>query len=291
MATACPAPPPFRPAHGDPETTLRRFEVWYEGMQTYLLFARRLNNQGQPVDYDEQEKLRLALMIGGEDVSDILMYTGNQVIRGENAIGFTDACNATLAALQGNINETAAIHTLQGMKQNGDSITQYYQRVIKAARRINWADYTAEKAARDVITRGCDSDRLRLKALQDNPNLEDLFNTALSMENAQRKAKVLTTETEGTRRVDDEQVRRVPPRQQNKGANNTTSKQKNVQSVHTYTVRARPPVQPTVNHAMFARLWDTLRCLHCANRHHRCATSVQMRSSSRSSASHTWSAA
>ena len=226
MATACPAPPPFRPAHGDPETTLRRFEVWYEGMQTYLLFARRLNNQGQPVDYDEQEKLRLALMIGGEDVSDILMYTGNQVIRGENAIGFTDACNATLAALQGNINETAAIHTLQGMKQNGDSITQYYQRVIKAARRINWADYTAEKAARDVITRGCDSDRLRLKALQDNPNLEDLFNTALSMENAQRKAKVLTTETEGTRRVDDEQVRRVPPRQQNKGANNTTSKQK-----------------------------------------------------------------
>ena len=226
MATACPAPPPFRPAHGDPETTLRRFEVWYEGMQTYLLFARRLNNQGQPVDYDEQEKLRLALMIGGEDVSDILMYTGNQVIRGENAIGFTDACNATLAALQGNINETAAIHTLQGMKQNGDSITQYYQRVIKAARRINWADYTAEKAARDVISRGCDSDRLRLKALQDNPNLEDLFNTALSMENAQRKAKVLTTETEGTRRVDDEQVRRVPPRQQNKGANNTTSKQK-----------------------------------------------------------------
>ena len=82
-----------------------------------------------------------------------------------------------------------AIHKLQGMKQNGDSITQYYQRVIKAARRINWAEYTAEKAARDVITRGCDSDRLRLKALQDNPNLEDLFNTALSMENAQRKAK------------------------------------------------------------------------------------------------------
>ena len=199
--------------------------MWYEGMQTYLMFARRLNAQGQLVDYNEQEKLQLALMIGGEDISDILTYTGNQVIRGNGAVGFTATCDATLTALRANINETAAIHTLQGMKQNEDSITQYYQRVIKAARRINWAEYTAEKAARDVITCGCDSDRLRLKALQDNPNLEDLFNTALSMENAQHKAKALTKEAEGMQRIDDEQVRRVQPNQVSKG-NSDTGRQK-----------------------------------------------------------------
>ena len=36
-------------------------------MQTYLMFARRLDARDQPVDFNEQEKLRLALMIGGED--------------------------------------------------------------------------------------------------------------------------------------------------------------------------------------------------------------------------------
>ena len=136
MATPCPTPAPFRPAHGDPESTLRRFELWYAGMQTYLMFARRLNAQGQPVDYNEEEKLRLAVMIGGEDIVDVLTYTGNQVLQGEDAVGFTAACEATLTALRANINETAAIHHLQGMKQNGDSITQYYQRVLKAARRM-----------------------------------------------------------------------------------------------------------------------------------------------------------
>ena len=201
MATPCPTPAPFRPAHGDPESTLRRFELWYAGMQTYLMFARRLNAQGQPVDYNEEEKLRLAVMIGGEDIVDVLTYTGNQVLQGEDAVGFTAACEATLTALRANINETAAIHHLQGMKQNGDSITQYYQRVLKAARRINWAEYTADKAARDVITRGCDSDRLRLKSLQENPTLEDLYNTALNMENAQQKAKAITKEADTVRRV------------------------------------------------------------------------------------------
>ena len=212
MATACPTPAPFQPAHGDPETTLWRFEICHQGMQTYLMFARRLNPQGQAVNFTEAEKLQLALMVGGEDVTDLLTYTGNQVVRGDEAVGFTVACEATLLALRGNINETAAIHSLQGMKQNGDSITQYYQRVLKAARRINWEEYTAEKAARDIITRGCDSDRLRLKALQDNPTLEDLFNTALSMENAQRKAKDMAS-TEPVRRVEN-----ATPKDNNNGA-------------------------------------------------------------------------
>ena len=48
MATACPTPQLFHPAHGDPETTLQRFETWYEGMQTYLMFARRLDARDQP---------------------------------------------------------------------------------------------------------------------------------------------------------------------------------------------------------------------------------------------------
>ena len=73
MATACPTPQLFHPAHGDPETTLQRFETWYEGMQTYLMFARRLDARDQPVDFNEQEKLRLALMIGGEDLADIMI--------------------------------------------------------------------------------------------------------------------------------------------------------------------------------------------------------------------------
>ena len=98
-----------------------------------MMFARRLNAQGQAVNFTEAEKLQLALMVGGEDVTDLLTYTGNQVVRGDEAVGFTVACEATLLALRGNINETAAIHSFQGMKQNGDSITQYYQRVLKAA--------------------------------------------------------------------------------------------------------------------------------------------------------------
>ena len=53
-------------------------------MQTYLMFARRLVTRGQPVDFNEQEKLRLALMIGGVDLADIMMYTGNQVVRGDD---------------------------------------------------------------------------------------------------------------------------------------------------------------------------------------------------------------
>ena len=86
MATACPTPAPFQPAHGDPETTLRRLEIWYQGMQTYLMFARRLNAQGQAVNYTEAEKMQLALMVGGENVTDILTYTGNQVVRGDEAM-------------------------------------------------------------------------------------------------------------------------------------------------------------------------------------------------------------
>ena len=198
-----------------------RFEIWHQGMQMYLMFARRLNAQGQAVNFTEAEKLQLALMVGG-------------VVRGDEAVGFTVACEVTLLALRGNINETAAIHSLQGMKQNGDSITQYYQRVLKAARRINWEEYTAEKAVRDVITRGCDSDRLRLKALQDNPTLEDLFNTALSMENAQRKAKDMAS-TELVRRVEN-----ATPKDNNNGAASKAKKCVKCTYVHRRTQTTCP---------------------------------------------------
>ena len=202
MATAaCPAPAPFKPKHGDPETTLRRFEIWYEGIKTYLMFNTRLNAQGQPVQYTENEKLQLALMVGGEDIRDILVYTGNQTITGPES-QFTTVFDETLKTLKGAINETAAVHALLGLQQDNEPMTQYYQRVLKAARKIDWSTYTAEKAARDVIIRGCDSDKLRVKALQENPTLEDLVNTAISMENAQAKAKVIAnTAVEPVRRI------------------------------------------------------------------------------------------
>lgn len=165
-SAACPAPHPFKPVHGDLETTLHRFEIFYEGIKTYIMFNRRLNAQGNPVNYSEKEKLQLALMIGGEEIRDLLVYTGKADITADDA-SFSAIFDATLELLKGGINETAAVHALLNTTQDGEPITQYYQRVLKAAKKIDWAAYTAEKAARDVIIRGCDSDKLRLKALQE----------------------------------------------------------------------------------------------------------------------------
>ena len=190
-SAACPAPHPFKPVHGDLETTLHRLEIFYEGIKTYIMFNRRLNAQGNPVNYSEKEKLQLALMIGGEEIRDLLVYTGKADITADDA-SFSAIFDATLELLKGGINETAAVHALLNTTQDGEPITQYYQRVLKAAKKIDWAAYTAEKAARDVIIRGCDSDKLRLKALQENPSLEDLINTATNMENAQNKNKQIT---------------------------------------------------------------------------------------------------
>ena len=207
-ASACPAPTPFSAVHGDPETTLRRFEIFYEGMKTFTAFNRRLNAQGNPVEYSQHEQLLLALMIGGEEIRDVLTYTGKQDIEND-AAEFTTVFEATLASLKANINETAAVHTLLVMTQDGETMSQYYQRILKAARKIDWASYNAEKAAKDVIIKGCTSDRLRIKALQENPSLDDFIATAISMENAHNKSKAITKGRE-------EEVRRLPTSEDNR---------------------------------------------------------------------------
>ena len=161
-------PRPFQPIYGDPETTLRRFEIFYEGMW---------------------KKPQLLLMIGREEVQDILTYTGKQETAGA-AASFTKVFNAKLNLLKGSI--------WLRMASQCHSTT----RVLKAAKKVDWAAYTAEKAARDVIIRGCDADKLRVKPLQENPELDDLISTAISMENAQNKSKqIINGSTEAVRRL------------------------------------------------------------------------------------------
>ena len=63
--------------------------------------------------------------------------------------------------------------------------------VYKAATLIDWTGYSADKAAVDVIIMQTSSLKLQQRAIQENPNYEDLVNLGISQEQAKKKAMIL----------------------------------------------------------------------------------------------------
>ena len=106
------------------------------------------------------------------------------------------------------MNETSQVYNLNKMEQGGQTFAAWYTKVLEAAQRINWADYDAEKAAKDVMIFNCDSEKLRKKAIAEDLNYNNFIRTALAMENSEMKTKSMTA-GEATRSITEEKVRKL----------------------------------------------------------------------------------
>ena len=75
--------------------------------------------------------------------------------------------------------------------------------------RVNWDDYNAETAAKNVMIFNCASEKLRKKAIAENLSYNDFVKTALAMENSETKTKSMAA-GEGIRSITtEEEVRKL----------------------------------------------------------------------------------
>ena len=175
-------PKQFQAVEDDPEATLDNFEDFFEDFKVYIA------SMPGGSDIPESAKLHMALGSGGPGLREFLLTTGKQELG--NGASFTTVFEGTLDKLKQK-NESAAVVELFSLTQDGDSIHEFYERVLQRARLIDWANYSAEKATRDAVLKGCDSDELRTIGLQGNIAQEDITNTfkELGLESVNRPSK------------------------------------------------------------------------------------------------------
>ena len=204
-----PAPAPFKPAWDNPEKTFVIFETWTRQMRHYFLLARRQNAVGAAVDFDDGEKMALALIMGGTELRTLFETVAGQVIEGGAAVTYDAAVTAANNSLKGRMNETSQVYALNKMEQGGQTFASWYPKVLEASQRINWEEYNAESAAKNVMIVNCDSEKLRMKAIAENLNYNNFIRTALAMENSENKAKDMGPDNVKAVKDNEERVRKL----------------------------------------------------------------------------------
>ena len=209
MATGyqVPTPAPFKPAWDNPEKNYQMFESWLRSMRHYLLLSRPRNQAGQPVNWPDEEKMSLAMIIGGPELRTLFMTVAGQVIEGNGAVTFDVAATAASEALQGRMNETSQVYTLNKMEQGSQPFASWYPKVLEAAQRVDWQNYNAETAAKNVMIFNCNSEKLRMKAIAEDLNYNNFVRTAMAMESSEVKAKDMVAE--GVRSLKDKEVKKL----------------------------------------------------------------------------------
>ena len=76
----------------------------------------------------------------------------------------------------------AVFKLFTGMAQGERKFDAWHKKVYEAAKQVDWEGYDAEKAAVDAIVMQTKSSKLQQKAIQDNPNYEELVKMGISQE-------------------------------------------------------------------------------------------------------------
>ena len=189
MASYCPRPGLFKRKDAEPEVTLELFTDYLDTMEMVFMLSRRINpTNGNKIEFDDAEKKVMLQIEGGEDMRDLFKYVGKV----EEADTYAQAVEKIKAALKARGNRTSAVFRLFNQHPQGSqTFDSWHKTVYKAANLIDWTGYNAEKAAVDAIIMQTSSLKLQQRAIQENPNYEDLVNLGISQEQAKKKATVL----------------------------------------------------------------------------------------------------
>ena len=186
MQSSVPSPGIFKARKGDAEATYRSLDTWTKNMSRYFTLTKSRDQAGAAVEHTEQEKMALALLIGGQGLEDLFRYTGKVVVD-EPAAGtdpaqstYTAAIAATKLDLQGQVNPAAIVHELYTMQQGDMLFSEYLSKVIKISQKVKLDEMTWEKAAMYTMVINTSSDRLRSKALAEQMDFTQFIEFGLS---------------------------------------------------------------------------------------------------------------
>ena len=156
-------------------------------------WIQRLDNLFLAMDVKDTKRQKdLLLHYGGSDLSDI-HYT----LQSEDDIEFKHVKVKLDAYFGPKVNVTFEIYTFCQLSQEEDESIDK-TRLREAAGRCNFHD--KDREIKDQIVQKCHSDRLRRKALREDPTLNNFIAAARAMEMADRQAKTM----------EDPNVMRVP---------------------------------------------------------------------------------
>ena len=150
----------------------------------------RLENLFVALDIQSEERRKaLLLYYGGEDLSDIFSTlceeadTTYKLARVKLDAHFEPKVNLTY--------ETYNFRKL--VQEEGESIDKFVTRLKESAARCQFHD--ASREIKDQVVQKCLSERLRRKALRDDPSLEALLKAARAMELSEAQASVMEKES------------------------------------------------------------------------------------------------
>ena len=146
----------------------------------------RLENLFVALDIKDQARQKsLLLHYGGANLSDIY-YT----LASEDDKEYQQVKEKLEAHFEPKVNVTFETYNFQQLAQEQDeSVDKFVTRLREAASRCDFHD--KEREIKDQIVQKCFSDRLRRKALREDPSLTDLLSAARAMETADAQAKAM----------------------------------------------------------------------------------------------------
>ena len=185
MASYTPSPGNFKAKDADPEATLERFNDYVEKMEMVFMLARRINpTTNAKVEFDDAEKKAMLKVEGGDDMMDL--FRKSKAVDGDT---YAEAVARIKDSLTAKGNRTSAVFKLfNSNKQGSQSFDSWHQRVIKAAKLIDWTDYDWEKAAVDAMILQTSSTKLQQRAIQENVTCDELIALGTSQEQSRKKA-------------------------------------------------------------------------------------------------------
>ena len=137
---------------------------------------------------DENRKKALLLHYGGEQLSDIFA-----TIAEEEDVTYKLARVKLDAYFEPKVNLTYETYNFRMLaQQEGESIDKFVTRLRESAARCQFHDTSRE--IKDQIVQKCTSERLRRKALREDPSLEALLRGARAMELSNAQAAIMEDE-------------------------------------------------------------------------------------------------
>ena len=186
MAGHLPNFPPFDP-EDDTSTTAPRWVSWLDGLETMIL-AMDIN--------DHRRKWALLRHYAGPKCQQIerqLVYDKEAPFGADDAAyqdHYARLKDAFATYFQPKKNTAHASYIFHSMRQNEtETVASFSIRLREQANRAEFCDATCtNRAIRDRIIAGCQSSRLRLKALEDDLALDKLLEIAICQESSKAQA-------------------------------------------------------------------------------------------------------
>ncbi len=216
----------FKGKEADPKTTRERLDRYLENIERLFVLNRRINTQsGLTIEFTDEEKKNILCVEGGTEMQELFKHKGKV----QNDDTYEDAVRKIKEALKKRENRSTGVYRLfTALPQEKQTFDAWHKKILESAKRVEWDNYDYEKTAVDAILIQTSSTKLRQKALQENPTLNQLVDMGMGQEQAQRKAQSMPDPEESQIKALQEKVRKLETERANRGrrSDRTTSKER-----------------------------------------------------------------